>query len=557
MSRFSAALILIAIVFWVQAADVGDDATRAADEATLKESNVEASSPALLEFFRKRTLSDAEQSKLSDTVRRLGDNSFSIREKASNDLLAAGRTALPFVRPAMRDPDLEVARRSQRIVDAIESGTGTALALAAARLLAHRNPPDAAKVLLNYLPFADNDAIEDEILNTLTVVGIRDSKAVEPLVDGLTDKSVLKRSAAAMVVGQSPQSDQRKLVKSLLKDSDSRVRLRAAQGLVQAKEVDGIPVLIGVLNDSPVALAWQAEEVLCRIAGENSPQVSIGAGSDEDRRKSRDAWNGWWKTNEHKLDLARLELEKRMLGLTLVVVYDGYANGQGRVWEFGSDRKPRWSIDADLQGPIDGVTLPGNRVLIAEYNAQRVTERDFKGKILWQHRVNGNPVACQRLPNGNTFIATLSNVIEVSKDGKDIYNLSAQQSQVTFAQKLRNGNIMFISSSGQLTEMDDKGKIVKTLKVGGNNTEWLTFEMLPGGRFLVAQQSQNKLVEYDSTGRVVWSGSAPSPYSATRLPNGNTIACSMNGSTVFEVDRAGKVLWTDKLQGRPFRVARR
>ena len=39
----------------------------------------------------------------------------------------------------------------------------------------------------------------------------------------------------------------------------------------------------------------------------------------------------------------------------------------------------------------------GDRVLIAEQAAMRVTERDFTGKIYWEHKVTENLVGCKRL----------------------------------------------------------------------------------------------------------------------------------------------------------------
>jgi outer membrane protein assembly factor BamB len=250
-------------------------------------------------------------------------------------------------------------------------------------------------------------------------------------------------------------------------------------------------------------------------------------------------------------------LEQRLLGLTLVVVYDGYGSGQGQVWEFDTAHNKRWGIDRNLQGPIDAQVLPGNRVLLAEYNGQRVSERDLTGKILWEHRVEGNPVACQRLANGNTFIATLNAIMEVLPNKKTRYTYPVPQNQVTYAHKLRNGQIYYVSSNGVLTVLDSKdGKEIRHFKVG-SSTEWLSFELLPGGNILVPQQSSNQIFEYRSDGTVVTSERAPTAYSAVRLPNGNTLACSMNTSSLFELNRTGAVVWKDPLQGRPFRVRRR
>src|SRR5262245_41491966 len=146
----SAFLILAIAVPKTAAADEAN--LRAADEKLLQEAGLKADGPALLDFFRKRTLSDADIAKLADTVRRLGDKSFTVREKATADLIAAGRSASPFLRIGLKDADLEVARRAQDCIRAIENSPGAMLAGAAARLLAVRQPPDATKVILGYLP---------------------------------------------------------------------------------------------------------------------------------------------------------------------------------------------------------------------------------------------------------------------------------------------------------------------------------------------------------------------------------------------------------------------
>src|SRR5262245_30035131 len=106
---------LIAVAAFAAAAPAwAAGGTRQMDEATLREAGLETDGPALLEFFRKRTLDETDRSRLAATVRRLGDNSYTVREKASRDLIAADRSALPYLQSALKDQDLEIARRAQR-----------------------------------------------------------------------------------------------------------------------------------------------------------------------------------------------------------------------------------------------------------------------------------------------------------------------------------------------------------------------------------------------------------------------------------------------------------
>jgi outer membrane protein assembly factor BamB len=213
-----------------------------------------------------------------------------------------------------------------------------------------------------------------------------------------------------------------------------------------------------------------------------------------------------------------------------------------------------------LQGPIDAQALPGGRVLIAEHQGQRVTERDLKGNVLWEKKVSGNPIACQRLSNGNTFIATYNGVLEVTRDGKELYSQNPTAGLgfplMYGAQKLRNGHIVCISGQGTLLEIDTAGKSLRKIQMT-NNGGWCSVEGLASGRFLVALTNHGRVLEMDAAGKVVWQCSVPGASHATRLPNGHTLVASMVNRRVVEVDVAGKTVWERSTSGRPFHVHRR
>jgi HEAT repeat protein len=532
-----------------------DQAAIAADEATCKEAGLRTDGPALLAFFRSRTPTASAQAELAAKVRQLGDRSFRIRERASEQLVAAGQLALPLLREALHDPDLEIVRRAERCLQRIEGHSDSPLILAAARLLAVRRPPEATGVVVDYLTAVDDDVVEDELITTLGAIGISEGKPEPRLLAALTDRAPVRRSAAALVLGRSADAAQRKLVQPLLADPQARVRLRAAQGLIDGKDKEGIPVLVALLSEAPPALAWQAEEMLYRIAGEQSPPVSIGAGNDAQRRKCREAWTAWWNGQRHLIDLNKLKLEQRALGLTLIVSLDGYG-GQGRVWECGPDTKPRWEL-RDVGGPIDAQLLPGNRVLVAEYYKQRVTERDLHGKLLWEHACPGGPVACQRLPNGNTLIATNGEIFEVTPQGKRVFAYPSRNGSIFAAERLRNGHLVYVTYEGSLVELDGQQKEVRSFKFERPTDGKITFEVLPGGRYLIPLSVSGKVAEFDGNGNIVWQCSVAKPNSAKRLPNGNVLVCSRQDCRVVEVDRAGKPIWELRQEGHLFRVYRR
>jgi hypothetical protein len=547
-------LLFVGVLLAWTAALHGEDANRSADEATLKDAGYSSDGPALLDFFRKRTLSDADRDRLAGSVRKLGDPSFVVREKASADLLAAGRSAVPFLTPALKDPDPEVGSRARRCLERIGNTAAISQDLAAVRLLALHHPPGSVRVLLDYLPYANDEVVEEEVLAALGSVGVANGKADAVLTTAVDDRVPERRAAAGFILGRLPAPVRDPRMRSLLKDSDPRVRLRTAQGLIAGKEKDGIPILIALLAEGPLPAAWSAEELLGRVAGEQAPAVALGAGQQADRRKCRDAWDEWWRTHQTRVDLGPLDLSERLRGLTLLCASDGYNGGAGRVWEIGLDGMTRWEIN-DVRGPVDAQMLPGNRILIAEQVGRRVTERDMQGKILWEFKPAANVVAAQRLPNANTFIATNDKLYEVNREGKEVIAYTGHQGTMWSAVKLRNGHVAYMGSNYLLVELDEKGKEVKSFKVDFSGIGLAKAEPLMGGRYLVGQR--NNLVELNDAGKVIWECSVPAVASACRLPNGNTLACSQINRKMWEIDRSGKVLSEQRLEGALMRIRRR
>lgn len=550
-----AALLLPALLLLVATSFAADGPATAPDvaidEKVLTDAKQGTDGPALLQFFRKRTLSEADLARLDKMVQQLGAASYDDREKATQALIEAGRPAVPYLRKAVDHPDLEIAHRVERCLTEIGSGKDGPVVLAAARLLALRKPQGAAAAILGYLPFAEEMA-EEELLTSLSSVGTPNGTPDAVLMAALNDRLPERRGAAALILGSSGDL---KAVQPLLKDDAPKVRFRAAQGLLTGKHKEGVPTLLALLGEGPLAEAWQAEEVLFRLAGDKAPTVSVGSGEAADRRRSRDAWTTWWRDNADKVDLAKLSMADRPAGLTLIVAYDGYNQGKGRVFEISADGRTRWQIDSVI-GPVDAQVLPGNRVLIAEYNASKFTERSLDGKILWERNANGSPVNCRRLANGNTFLATTSEIREITPDGKDVYVITGRQ--VYSAYKLRNGNIAYLSVDGSLIEVDAKGKEVRKFNAGAAPIGLLKFAVLPAGRFLVPQQTAGKVKEFDASGKVVWEGSIPNSRVVTRLHNGNTLVCGHNGDhRVAEVDRSGRVVWEKRLEGHAHFASRR
>jgi hypothetical protein len=117
--------------------------------------------------------------------------------------------------------------------------------------------------------------------------------------------------------------------------------------VLAARARKALPALIELLNEPSVDIAWQAEELLHRAAGEEAPEEAIGANTPERRRKCVEMWRDWWRAEGSGLDLRKAELEERRP--TLVLMRYGYQYGgnperEGYVWLSGCNGRVRWLV---------------------------------------------------------------------------------------------------------------------------------------------------------------------------------------------------------------------
>jgi HEAT repeat protein/outer membrane protein assembly factor BamB len=533
-----------------KSAPVEETDNSAAHEALLKEAGVGADAAGLLAFFRARTLTTEDRRHVETWVRQLGSDNFHEREKASAELTRRGPAVRPYLKKALADPDAEVSRRAAGCLEEIDSGPGGTLPAAAARLLVRRAPAVAARVLLDYLSFADDEFVVSEVREALAALVRRPGPVDPTLLAALKDSLPVRRGAAAYALGHSRERRQREVVAALLQDREVSVRLLAARGLVAGRDKSAVAPLIALLTQVPADDVWQVEDLLLRIAGDRAPKLPENSGDEAKQRRQRQAaWESWWRDNANHIDLARLDETPAVLGLTLIP--EMHAN---KVWECGRDGKPLWEV-AVPGCPIDAQVLPGNRFLVAELNGNRVTERDRTGKVLWEYKVN-TPIACERLPNGQTFISTNHRFCIVTSSGKEVSAYAPENGFFIHSiQRLRNGHVVCVSMEGTIREVDAAGRVVRDvpLSIKGG---WSGIEGTPNGRYLVSNVQAGKVLEVDTAGKTVWEFTAAGICYAARLRNGHTLIVN-NHSGLVEVDAAGKTVWSRPISTSLWRAHRR
>ncbi|HYV37310.1 MAG TPA: HEAT repeat domain-containing protein [Gemmataceae bacterium] len=518
--------------------------------------------PTLLAAFRKRTLTAKDLEKVLSLIDKLGDKVFANRERAAADLSAMGYMVKPLLQEAAKSTDLERARRAELCLKQIaQSEDKHKLPPAAARLLAVRKPAGATETLLNFLPFTDDEPMREEIGKSLKFIAVAAGKPEPLLVKTLTDALAMRRAIAAEAIAGAGFTDQWPAIRKLLNDPDPAVRLRVAVALIYAQDKEAVPALIDMAAELPRDQAWQAEELLHRLAGDKAPATAAGNDTAA-RKKFREDWQAWWKSEAAKVDLAKLEALPAVLGYTLVMEFAQNGNG-GRLVEVDRKGKVLWQIDNNVHFPVDARLLPGKRVLAAELNANRITERDLKGTIVWE--INnlqwGNVANVQRLANGNTFIAFYGGpVMEVDKTGKNVLTIQIPNG-ARAAIKMANGQIICITQQNIVLQLDATGKELKRFTVNQpSNNAYGALDVTPKGTVLLSH-NDNTIREYDLDGKTLWQAKSPGGNitSATRSANGHTLVACGNTNTIYELDAAGRVVWEYRSPPgfQPFRARQR
>lgn len=521
------------------------------DKGILSKHDLATDDAGLVRFFRERTLGPEQVAALKAKLRELGSPKFDVRAHAAAELVKAGLNAKGLLLEVVQNPaaDLEVARRAELCLRRIGQGHEVELAQAAARLLKQRKPPGAVAALLEYLPFAGDPQILPAVQEALNSLATHDLAAWGLLRQAVRDPHAGKRIAAGVALIRAGGLENKDDMQALLKDPSANVRLPVTMALVEARDKNAVPLLIERLADAPAEQLWQVSDLLERIAGDKAPAVYPSAKTPP--AQVRDAWQKWWAANAATVDLAKLTDAPPYLGYTLVSMMGAKPNGGARVIELRPNREPHWEID-NLTYPLDARVIGPNKVLIAEYLGRRVTERTFKGEILWEMSIN-MPIACQRLPGGETFIAARNQLLVVDADKKTTFSHIHQNGSISAAFRLRDGQTVFVASTGQCHWLDPKGNELKSFQVGYIYPMGGNLEVLPNRHLLVALYRDAKVAEFDGDGKIVSQLSVQAPVSATRLPNGNTLVSTMT-QQVLELDRDGQVAWTYRTDGRALRA---
>jgi HEAT repeat protein len=519
------------------------------EEALLRHNKIPTDGVAAMAYVRQR-LAPIDTGRVKRLISQLGDDSFTVREEASRQLLLLGGRVRRQLQEAARHEDPEVRTRADTCLRQVEKeNIGSALLGAAVRVVGYRAPAGATAYFMDLLPGVEDEALSSPIRLALADLAVRGGKADPVLVKALSSDLAWRRQVAVTALCKGGAGDQLPALRKLLGDADKSVRLAAALGLVALHQKEAVSALIDFMDQPHNGDVAMAEEILFRLADDKSPQLPDD--SPASRKKYREAWQTWWKASGPGIDLAALDAATRPKGYTLVVMLD-----DNEVVSLDAANKVRWKFNG-VEMPLDIEALPGDRVLLAEYKGNRVTERNSKGEVVWEKKIVA-PLVAQRLPNGNTFIATATGLIEVDRAGKEVSNIPPPVGQAVMrARKLPSGELLLICQLGTVRcfRLDRFGKELRSFGVevatsGGR------LDVTARGELLIPELTNDRVLVLDRDGKMIRQVGVSQPISALALPGGKILVTSMQQKRAIEFDRAGKEVWQYKRDSRVTRAVR-
>jgi hypothetical protein len=237
--------------------------------------------------------------------------------------------------------------------------------------------------------------------------------------------------------------------------------------------------------------------------------------------------------------------------------------GAGEVYELDKDKRVRWKIELTTQA-VDAQMVGASRVLIAEYLAAKVTERDLKGDIKWEYACGGNPIGVQRLPNGNTFIVMPGRLVEVDRNKTEVWSYQRQLPDIVRARKSPKGEVVLVhnnfNGNANSTCLRIDGRTKETIKSFNVQTIQMIFgniDVLPSGNIIIPHYQQQNVREYDPDGAQVKTFNLNWPNSVQRLPNGNTMVTSYSSRQIVEFDANGSQVSTHTVDGLIYNARKR
>ena len=256
--------------------------------------------------------------------------------------------------------------------------------------------------------------------------------------------------------------------------------------------------------------------------------------------------------------------KRQMIALSVLILVVTSIGPAGLAQERHKDYFPPDVLDK----PLGVERLPDGSTLITDGGGAYYTMTDAAilevnpaGEIVWQYAGGmAFPHSAERLPGGDTLISDTGHdrVFRVNGAGEIVWTSDdwgggrgalSDGSHLHYpndAELLDNGHLLITDrNNDRVIEVDEAGQVVWSYD---QLTRPHNGDRLANGNTLIANSEENVIVEVSPAGEIVWSygghGILDWPRDADRLDNGHTLITDSRGGRVVEVDAGGQVVWS-------------
>ncbi len=191
------------------------------------------------------------------------------------------------------------------------------------------------------------------------------------------------------------------------------------------------------------------------------------------------------------------------------------------------------------------------------YAGEAKEERMFivrKGQVEWSytHPGQGEISDAVLLPDGHILFAHQHAITEIDRQQNVVWNHDAPpDTEIHTAQPYGDNSVAFVQNGNpaRAIVMNKKTGAIEhqfTLRVAhpeNIHPQFRRMRVTRAGTLLVAHMDMGKVIEYDITGKQLWSVDAPGLWDAEPLVNGHVLISGNNNKYAREVNRKGEKVW--------------
>ncbi|MFO0938183.1 MAG: hypothetical protein U0798_16890 [Gemmataceae bacterium] len=303
--------------------------------------------------------------------------------------------------------------------------------------------------------------------------------------------------------------------------------------------------LIELLPQVARGRVWQIEDMLLQLAGKDAPKAKYGKSKDS-LESYRNSWKKWWTEKRSATDLAKFNYAPRTDGTLLIVEMNSQGYGMGNVTLYSPNLKEKVKF-LNLAQPMDAVSLPGNRIAVAEQNSSRVTIRNYMNDVL--HSIDGinQPMNLQLLASGKIFVIQRNGAAEYDLEGKKgwSYDRAGNNYDVDGARQFPNGECIFFVHGDQKNNCVRVGRDCKEIGKPfplGQIYYQPALEVISNDEFYMTDY--NKISKYSIKDKKAnWTHNVSGVTCLQQLPNGNLLYVLSNQNKVVEITPEKEEVW--------------